>query len=267
MQRTAFPAAAILTLGLFLASPGWARTWKDAYGRSLEAEFVSLSGETVTLRKRDGSLLEVEVRQLSEADRQFVRNRAEKDSGRTDQTKGVRVVITVDGQSQEFTDPRKALQALQKLVGESAPTSKAAGNKLTGLAAFKQAAEAAQEIKRQLLSERDKGRFGRGRVDLDAMKRFIADEVARRKRDQALSQDAQITLNLAPSGNVVGLFVRAGGLVGGGGGAGVGAGAGFGGGGAKGSGGGFGGRGFGGGTGRGGGDSNGGGAFGAGKAN
>jgi hypothetical protein len=51
------------------------RTWNDATGRfSIEAEFVSADDERVKLRKKDGSTVDVPIKKLSKADRDWIRD-------------------------------------------------------------------------------------------------------------------------------------------------------------------------------------------------
>ena len=38
-----------------------ARVWRDTYGHSVEAEFVRMSGESVHLRRKDGSIVKVNL--------------------------------------------------------------------------------------------------------------------------------------------------------------------------------------------------------------
>ena len=53
-----------------------ARTWTDTRGRTLEAELVSTSATEVTVRRPDGSMVSLQLTQLSAADQDFVRQHA-----------------------------------------------------------------------------------------------------------------------------------------------------------------------------------------------
>ena len=53
-----------------------ARVWRDTYGHSVEAEFVRMSGESVHLRRKDGSIVKVNFGILSPQDRQYLATRA-----------------------------------------------------------------------------------------------------------------------------------------------------------------------------------------------
>jgi pimeloyl-ACP methyl ester carboxylesterase len=55
-----------------------ARTWTAADGRTLEGEFVSATGTSVTIKRADGKLFTIDLEKLSEDDRAFVAEQAKK---------------------------------------------------------------------------------------------------------------------------------------------------------------------------------------------
>lgn len=61
----------LILIGL-MAISAHGRTWTSTSGTSLEADYVSMRNNTVTLRKADGKLFEVGLQFLSAADRAFV---------------------------------------------------------------------------------------------------------------------------------------------------------------------------------------------------
>ena len=65
-----------LFFALGLLSTLDARVWRDTYGHSVEAEFVRMSGESVHLRRKDGSIVKVNFGILSPQDRQYLATRA-----------------------------------------------------------------------------------------------------------------------------------------------------------------------------------------------
>lgn len=74
-QRFARTLAVSITL--LVAEAGVAREWTDVTGRyEVEAEFVSLANESVTLRRADQRTIVVPVARLSAADREFVQQQA-----------------------------------------------------------------------------------------------------------------------------------------------------------------------------------------------
>ncbi len=74
MKTPLFLAALSLSLGCVTLS---ARTWTSADGRTLEADFLSVSGEQVTLRRAsDRKTFTLKLATLSEADQSFVAEQA-----------------------------------------------------------------------------------------------------------------------------------------------------------------------------------------------
>jgi hypothetical protein len=62
-----------------IATPTWSeiRTWSDSTGKhKVEAEFVELKDQKVTLRRKDGKAITIALEKLSEADRSFVRSQS-----------------------------------------------------------------------------------------------------------------------------------------------------------------------------------------------
>lgn len=69
------PASLALTFLLstaVLAPCSVARTWTDAQGRTVEADFVRATADSVTIRRDDGRLFDFPLDRLSAADRDFV---------------------------------------------------------------------------------------------------------------------------------------------------------------------------------------------------
>jgi hypothetical protein len=65
-----------LLLGLLGAWQLQAREWKDATGRyAVEADLLAYTDAHVVLKRQDGKLVEVEIAQLSDADRQFLNSK------------------------------------------------------------------------------------------------------------------------------------------------------------------------------------------------
>ena len=62
-----FLLAMVLTGG-----PLFARTWTDAQGRTIEAEFIKSSGSIITIRRADGRIFELPSAGLSPADRDYI---------------------------------------------------------------------------------------------------------------------------------------------------------------------------------------------------
>ena len=64
-------------LAMFAAIPVQARTWTSSDGRSLEAEFVAKSGNTVTLKRaNDGKSFTLPLDKLSDADQEWIKGGA-----------------------------------------------------------------------------------------------------------------------------------------------------------------------------------------------
>lgn len=73
-------AATSLAIGTFFA-PAHARIWTDAKtGRTIEAEFVGVTGDKVQLRRSNGRTVEVPLAQLSAADLEFVKTAGSSDA-------------------------------------------------------------------------------------------------------------------------------------------------------------------------------------------
>ncbi len=74
-QRLARTLAVSITL--VVAASGFAREWTDVTGKyKVEAEFVSLVDENVTMRRADERTIVVPLARLSEIDREYVRQQA-----------------------------------------------------------------------------------------------------------------------------------------------------------------------------------------------
>jgi hypothetical protein len=63
--------AVVACLGFQQGSLAEFRPWSDVRGNAIEAEYVRTAGETVVLRKRDGSEIKVPLSSLSEEDRSY----------------------------------------------------------------------------------------------------------------------------------------------------------------------------------------------------
>ncbi|HTJ78963.1 MAG TPA: hypothetical protein VL357_08190 [Rariglobus sp.] len=62
----------LLSTFLLLSVSLSARTWTNTQGRTIEAEFVKASGDTVTIRRADGLVFDLPLVELSGADRDYV---------------------------------------------------------------------------------------------------------------------------------------------------------------------------------------------------
>lgn len=69
-------AICLLFVLIAAASPLAARTWTNTEGRTIEADFVALKGETVTLKAANGQSYEVPLASLSAADQSFAKEQA-----------------------------------------------------------------------------------------------------------------------------------------------------------------------------------------------
>lgn len=70
-------ALCILGVLLFLgqgAAQSW-REWTDLKNRSIKAQFVSVQGQNVQIRKNDGQIYTISIEVLSDADQAYIRNR------------------------------------------------------------------------------------------------------------------------------------------------------------------------------------------------
>lgn len=77
-NRAAIPAAVVLMISAALA-PLHARTWTSSDGRALEAEFVSTSGNTLTLKlSNTGRMVTLPLERLSAPDQEWVKEHAAK---------------------------------------------------------------------------------------------------------------------------------------------------------------------------------------------
>jgi predicted esterase len=63
--------AGLFLLGMITAAP--AREWTSSDGKKLEADFVSQSGDQVTLKRKNGQTFSLPLNRLSEADQSFAR--------------------------------------------------------------------------------------------------------------------------------------------------------------------------------------------------
>ena len=53
------------------------RTWRDSSGKfEIEATLVSFKGQTVTLKKKDGSTIRVLLKKLSDEDQKFIQDQS-----------------------------------------------------------------------------------------------------------------------------------------------------------------------------------------------
>lgn len=75
---SAIKLAVGLPLALFLAVPAQARQWSDVSGQfKLDAEFFAVSDDTVVLKKRNGSLVGMEIAELSSDDQRYIEEKKE----------------------------------------------------------------------------------------------------------------------------------------------------------------------------------------------
>lgn len=71
------PLLTVSVVGLLLAfaEPSWARKWTDSTGRfSIEAELVQRSGDSIVLKKPNGSRVTVPIARLSKIDRTYLQS-------------------------------------------------------------------------------------------------------------------------------------------------------------------------------------------------
>lgn len=73
------PLLLLSAFAAFLTIPLQARTWKSADGRSLEADYVSATDTTVTLKPKNGKPVTIELTKLSAEDQDFVKTQRESD--------------------------------------------------------------------------------------------------------------------------------------------------------------------------------------------
>ena len=70
-QAMRLPLRFSLAMSL-ISGPIFARTWTDAQGRTIEAEFIKSSGTTITIRRADGRIFEFPLAGFSSADRAYI---------------------------------------------------------------------------------------------------------------------------------------------------------------------------------------------------
>ena len=63
--------AGLFLLGMIAAAP--AREWTSSDGKKLEADFVSLTGDQLTLKRKNGQTFSLPLDRLSEADQSFAK--------------------------------------------------------------------------------------------------------------------------------------------------------------------------------------------------
>ena len=70
MKHLAISLGALLVLSLGAVAE--VRTWTNAEGKTIEAEYVSADGEKLTLQLRNSKRVTIELKTLSEADQKWV---------------------------------------------------------------------------------------------------------------------------------------------------------------------------------------------------
>ncbi len=76
MQVASRPLLLSLAMLAILSPSALGRIWTEGSGNfSVEAEFVAVRGDSVTLKKPDGSVIKVPMASLSESDKQFIARR------------------------------------------------------------------------------------------------------------------------------------------------------------------------------------------------
>ncbi|MCH8924168.1 MAG: hypothetical protein IIA67_13595 [Planctomycetes bacterium] len=63
----------VFTTLLSATTAAWSRTWTDSTGKfKIEAELEKVAGGTVTLRKKNGTTIDIAIKRLSKADQAFI---------------------------------------------------------------------------------------------------------------------------------------------------------------------------------------------------
>lgn len=109
----------IFILSLLLAGMSVARTWTSTDGKRLEAEFVSLSGDEITLKRdSDGREFTLPLTRLSEADQNFVKEKAEEKASEPVKIEGEFAHLVTGGwELAEFRDLPYAFYGAKDLDG------------------------------------------------------------------------------------------------------------------------------------------------------
>lgn len=82
MTRATLIAALFMVFAGAVASDGFARTWTDRKGRTVEADFVALEEGVVRIRRaRDNQIFAIPLEQLSDADQAFARGQGSRPAG------------------------------------------------------------------------------------------------------------------------------------------------------------------------------------------
>ena len=152
-QKLAIVLAALAVVGVEIAQ---ARTWKDSTGKyTIEAEFAGVQDGTVQLKKPDGSVIAVPLRQLSKADQQYVASlstgdgepvKADSDTGPTSHSPAAATAGNDTDREENFRTAQRAIRL--QLNAKSADSRVAALRQLAGFPVV----EAAELLVRQGLA-------------------------------------------------------------------------------------------------------------------
>jgi|UniRef100_UPI0037834EB8 uncharacterized protein (TIGR03067 family) len=100
----------LLLVSLLLGSTLQARTWTEASsGRSVEADFVRVDGETVVMRMSNGATTQFPIARLSAADQEFIKQQAGAPSGSSTKTNSASVEKSDSTESSSKDDVKKQL--------------------------------------------------------------------------------------------------------------------------------------------------------------
>ena len=66
------PITSIIAALAMLAAPAWGRTWTVTQGQPFDAAWVRASDQAVTLRRTDGVVVTLPLKELSPADQDYV---------------------------------------------------------------------------------------------------------------------------------------------------------------------------------------------------
>ncbi len=110
-----FAARVSIVLLLLLSSAATARTWTDSAGKhKIEADLLSQQDGHITLKKRDGNVIRVPLRNLSDADQRYAREQTVKPTKDSDSK-----VVTAEGVGVTAKDALKEAfrSAVDRVVG------------------------------------------------------------------------------------------------------------------------------------------------------
>ena len=103
----------LLLVVVFFApvGPAASRTWKSISGRfSTEADLLGLKDGKVQLKKTDGTVIDVPLERLSDADQQYVKERYSEAATAGDKSDNKEAVASADKSAAAATDGDNAVQ-------------------------------------------------------------------------------------------------------------------------------------------------------------